>query len=470
MKISLINLPADRFLFTTPGVLPPLGLAYIAAVLLKDGHTVNIIDIPADNITDQDFQALLEDDDSDIYGISSTLFGLKETLKYSAIMKKYKPDKKVILGGLCTVLPPEVILRNAGAVDIVVSGEGEGPMRKISGGNDELSAIEGISYRLDSRIVVNTPGAPVSLDELPPAARHLLPNKRYRLHPPFGLYSPVTSMEASRGCPYRCKFCCLSHSYRHRRAASVVDEIQYLVKTYAIKEIYFVDHTFTLSGERTYELCEEILRRKINARWTCKTRVDCVSPGLLKMMKRSGCYMISYGVESGSQEILDKLNKDITTLQIHDAFRWTNQAGIRSIAYLLIGSPGEDKESILATIKLAEKIRPDYVLYGALAIDPASELYLEAVGKGIIEENYFEKLLFSGGSHDWPLYATPALPHREIIDHVRLATRRFYLRPSYLVNRCRRVATLRELAVMFKGLSFLLSDLFMQRKREVVKY
>lgn len=470
MKINLINLPADRFLFTTPGVLPPLGLAYIASVLINDGHKVKIMDIPAGNISEHSFRASLVNDDSDIYGISSTLFGLKEALKYSAIIKKIKPDKRIVLGGLCTVLPAEVILRNAAEIDIVVTGEGEAAMRKLAGAAHGLSSIEGISYRLNGRIAGNPAAAPLSLDGLPPAARHLLPNKRYRLHPPFGLYSPVTSMETSRGCPYRCRFCCLSHSYRYRKAGSVADEIQYLARAYAIKEIYFVDHTFTVSEERTYRLCEEILRRKLKIRWTCKTRVDCVSSGLLKIMKKAGCYMISYGVESGSQEILDKLKKDITTLQIEDAFRWTRQAGIRSIAYLLIGSPEENKKSIMATIKLAGKIKPDYVLYGALAIDPASELYPEALAKGMIGQDYFEKLLFSQGASDWPLYATADLPRNEITGYVRMATRRFYLRPSYWAGRLRKIRTPRELAVMFKGLAFLLSDLFVQKKRKVVKY
>ncbi|MDD5109026.1 MAG: radical SAM protein [Candidatus Omnitrophica bacterium] len=473
MVITLINLPAKRFRFTTLGVLPPLGLAYLASVLEKEGHEVEIIDIPAENISIKDFQARVGLKKSDIYGISSTLFGFQDVIKFSALIRKVDPQSLIILGGLCTVLSPELILKNIPEIDIVVQGEGEVAMKRICSSlaaKTRWDGIGGVCFRHNGSYFYNQEIELINFDELPLPAYHLLNIKHYYLHPPFGLYSPVISMETSRGCIFKCEFCCLSKNYRARLVESVVEEMVYLKRTYGINEIYFVDHTFTISQEYIRMLCQRIIDKKLKLHWTCKTRVDCVSPETLKIMKAAGCYMISYGVESGSEKILKNLNKGITVADIETAFVLTRKYGIRSIAYLIVGSPGENKDTIKETLRMVRRIKPDYVLYNALAPDPASELYNRAINEKIVSKNFFGRSIFLEPKVQWPMYTTNEFSRSDIDFWVRKGTRDFYLDIFYIIRCLLRIRTLNEVKVVLKGAFSLIADMICLKRKQLVDY
>lgn len=473
MKITLINLPAKRFRFTTLGVLPPLGLAYIASVLLRDRHKVGIIDVPAQGMSLRDFQRAIRNDKSDVYGISSTLFGFQDVIKFSAALKRENPTAFIVLGGLCAVLPADVILRNIPDIDVIVRGEGEIPMQKICSslsGNGDLSKINGISFRRSGKVFSNAANEYMDLQSIPFPAYDILNIKRYYLHPPFGLYPPVISMETSRGCVFGCEFCCLSKNYRTRRIEDVVDEMVYLKESYNINEIYFVDHTFTISQEYVKGLCRRIIDKRLKIHWTCKTRVDCVSSETLRMMRAAGCYTISYGVESGSEKILRNINKGITPLDTENAIRLTRKHGIRSVAYMLVGSPGEDRDTIKESLDMIKKIKPDYVLYNALAPDPASGLYERSISEKAVSRDFFDNSIFFGTNTQWPVYTTSRFTRADVEYWVKKGTRDFYLNIFYMVRCLIRIRTLNEIKVILKGAATFFLDLISEKRKYTVKY
>lgn len=459
--------------YTTTGILPPLGLAYIASHLERGKHQVNIIDLDLYSMSDLEIQNFIHHYPAEVYGISSTLFGFSGARRFAGLIKKNRLDSLIVLGGQCAVLSPRIIMARSPEFDVIVGGEGELSMLELCDAlenRNDLIEVRGIFYRDQGEIVATAP-APLmeNLDDNPFPARHLLPNSSYRLHPPFGLYSPVTTMETSRGCVANCIFCVLYHRpYRTRSAGNIVDEIEVVTGEYGVKEIYFVDPSFNASEERVMEISEEIMRRGIKVAWTCKFRVDRVSRKPLRMMERAGCYMISYGVESGSQQVLNNLRKGTTVDQIERAIRLSREAGIRSIAYLMLGNPGETDDTIRTTMKLMNRLRPDFVLYAPLTPDPGSELFQVAVDRGILDEDCYEKLLFSELSAQWPLYATKELSRSEIIEWIKAASRAYYLNPGYWRLRLSDIRGWNDIRNLSRGLFLLLSDLLFSKN--VVEY
>ena len=472
MKVTLLNLPGLRFRYVSSGILPPLGLAYVASALEKHNYEVEIIDLAASKINTRRLERMISKNNTLFYGLSSTLFGLREITWLAKFIKRCKPNSKVVLGGLCTFFSPEIILKRIPEIDVVVKGEGERTvveLCEVFECKKNLQSVTGIIFRENNQIISNPPRSWIdNLDENCFPARHLIPNNRYHLHPPYGLYFPITTIETSRGCMGNCNFCLYpSRPYRYRSANSVVDEIDSVVNNYSIREIYFADATFTVGEERTVQICDEIMRRGIKIAWTCKERVDKVSKKSLEKMKQAGCYMISFGVESCSQEILNNLNKKITVSQIEEAIRLTKEVGIRSIAYLMIGSPGENQESIQKTIKFINRLEPDFVLYAGLTPEPASMLYRKAIREGILSNEYYENLLFSNNMSEWPLYGTTSFSRKEIGKWVKEANKEFYLRPKYWFRRFINLKTIDEIKNIFKGLFLLLTDMI-YLKRNVI--
>ncbi len=472
MKVILISSLGSRFRYVSSGILPPLGLAYIASALEASGYEVEIIDLAASNISSKRLEWLVSQNDPLFYGLSSTLFGLKETAQLAKLIKRCTPNSKVVLGGLGTVFSPDIILKRVPEIDIVVKGEGEYAAVELCRaleGKKNLQDIKGISFRDNGRIISNSPRPWIdNLDDNPFPARHLLSNNSYHLHPPYGIYFPIATIETSRGCIANCNFCLYpSRVYRSRSANNIVDEIESVVNTYNVKEIYFADAIFTAEEEKSMKICDEILRRGIKVAWTCKERVDILSRKCLQKMKDAGCYMISYGVESGSQKILDNLNKNITTGQIEEVFRLTKEVGLRSIAYFMVGSPDESKDTVQETIKFISKIEPDFVLCAGLIPDPVSKFYREAVCKGVLSDEYYEKLLFSNDTPEWPICEATSFARKEINGWVKQVNKKFYLRPKYWLKRLIYLKTINEVKNMFKGFLLLVSDMVLP-KRNVI--
>ncbi len=246
-----------------------------------------------------------------------------------------------------------------------------------------LTAIRGLVWRDGDEIVVN-PDRPFirHLDDLPLPRHELLPLQKYRA-PLVG--GPYTFVVTSRGCPGGCRFCIKHVSYgqsvRFRSPENILAELEMLVGL-GIRHVHMYADLFTVSREQVMGLCEGILERKWRLRWTCNSRVDFVDPEMLQMMARAGCWMISWGIESGSEEVLRRAGKGIRLERVAQALRWAKEAGIRNWGYFIIGLPGETEETIKETIRLSLRLPLDLALFHIAAPYPGSPLFFEVVEKG----------------------------------------------------------------------------------------
>jgi len=334
-----------------------------------------------------------------------------------------------------------------------------------------LDGVPGISYRKDGAVVHNpSTSQNVDMDSLPFLAYHLLPWQRYKPHPPHGRAYPFAAIITSRGCPYQCSYCSkpiFGSKFRAQAPPRVVDEIAYYQQKFGFKELAFYDDVFTLDRKRAYAIADEIIRAGIKIDWTCETRVDLVDRELLRHMKQAGCYAIAYGIESASPDILDIIDKGTTLEQAEEAVRISQEVGLQTIGYFMIGSPGECPETVNRTIQFAKKLKLDFAQFSVTTPFPGTrlyELYLDGKKDDSIP---WESFVYAGTDGQvTPVFESSQLSRGDLNYWVKRAYRQFYLRPSYLWQRIKRINSIGDLRVDIQGLAMLLQSL---RSRKRVK-
>ncbi|MBZ0254289.1 MAG: radical SAM protein [Candidatus Methylomirabilis sp.] len=332
--------------------------------------------------------------------------------------------------------------------------------RILEKGGDPADAPN-LAFRREGHVVTTPAHAYLDMDRVPRPALDLLPRVKYRLSPPFGVDAPQMLIETTRGCSYRCSFCTLPHDMRERSVDLVVEELVDLVHRRGYRELYFVDPTFTMNRERTMRLLDAMIRERIKVRWTCKTRADHVDQELLHRMAEAGCYMVSYGLESGSQRILDNLMKDVDVSRNERCIQMTRNAGMRSIAYILIGSPGEDELTVGQTLRMVRRMKPDFVLYGELQADPASAATKNAITAGAYSMQDVVDFYIGGKARALADKTLTDVPREAVLRWISQANRDFYARPSYIARRLADVRTPRDFGNLFAGVFFVLADKFL---------
>jgi radical SAM superfamily enzyme YgiQ (UPF0313 family) len=436
----------------------------VAAVLEKNGYSVKILDLPALGFFENSLPTIIQQEKPDVVGITAMTPTINSAMKVAKKIKESDSNITVVLGGAHATILPEETMQNVPEIDIIIRGEGEQTMleliKALENDPSSINQVLGITYRQGTNIRSNPPRPPISdLDALPFPAFHLLPIRKYRLHPPFGTRTPVMPIITSRGCPYRCVFCSKSvfgSKYRSNSPAYVVDEIQFLNKEFGVREIKFYDDVFTLDRKRVVAICRRLKEQGMDIPWTCETRVNLVDSELLGAMKDAGCYMIAYGVESGNQRILDSLKKDITLEKAIEAFKLTHKAGIETVAYFMIGSPDETPETVKETIEFAKKLDPDFVQFSITTPYPGTELYSLTVGEGYVPEKWDEYVYADLKSVDNPCFKTKTLSREELGEWNKKAYASFYLRWHYVWKRLRKTTSLRELKTNIAGLCMLI--------------
>lgn len=468
MKMLLIN-PKSGI----ENPLLPLGLAYIAAVLEKNKIPVDILDTDALKMSDEEIEKKLSETKPDIIGITIMTATFYAGQKLIKLIRNVLPKTVIIAGGPHLSALPEETLKEIPELDIVIQGEGEMTMLELVQAlenNKSLQEIKGIYYRENNQIF-STPVRELiqNLDLLPFPARDKFPLDKYKTHPPYGRKNPYMHLITSRGCPFNCAFCSKSvfgRRLRVRSAVNVVDEVEELIKKYKIKELKFYDDDFTLDMKRAEEICDEILRRKIKIPWSCTTRVDLVNEQLLKKMEKAGCWLISYGVESASQDLLNVMNKGITIEQIKQAFEWTRKTKIKILAYFMIGLPGETRKSIEKSIKFAKELNPDFTNWSLTTIFPNTPL------KEIVKERLKVKgkiLHYTSNPSDFyrlnwdqePLFLYEEnIPIEELKKYITRAYREFYLRPKYILSQLSKIRSFSELIYYFRAFLGMVGTLY----------
>ena len=370
----------------------PLGLLSLAAVLERAGHEPWVWDVVAPpTATELDQMAAFE---PDLVGIS---FLTPDTLlaraTVAACRRRLRHDALFVAGGVHVTALPEASLAGLD-VDFLVAGEGEATLLEVcdrlSSGCRDLSGIQGVVHRVDGSVRREPSRPPIEdLDSLPMPARH-----RYAfaktLTPPgmirgYFLRRCATVM-ATRGCAHSCIYCASARlcdrRMRHRSVDGVIDEILWLKRQYGIDGVYFPDDTLTFNRRWLAELCEAMLVRGLRLPWGCLSRVDTLSSDLMGLMRRAGCVQVEFGVESGSPKVLTALKKKTTPAQAEQTFATARAAGLRTLAYFLIGNPEEGPEEIEVTLRHAVSLAADCTCFSILTPYPGTELYDMAVANG----------------------------------------------------------------------------------------
>lgn len=362
---------------------PPIGVAGLGTILLNEGHKIKIIVGCFEKGIKSAFDKIKKFS-PDIVAVSSLSYTFP---KAQAILKLSKSAGFItILGGIHSTVFSEESMEFA---DFVVLGEGEETIKNLVNALDKGVSpknIKGICYKDKGSIKCNPRPEPLDIDSIPIPKRELLPMSKYLKYAPsscffFSLPRPSTTISVIRGCPFNCIYCqptqriTWGSKIRARNPKLVVDEMEYLKKRFKLKAIVEIDDLFTFDEKWASDVCKEIIRRKLNIMWECNGRVNRLSEKLLRLMKKAGCVRIRFGVESGSQKILNNLRKGAAVKQILDAFKMCDKYGMLTHAYFMFGSPGETHETIAESFKLLKQIKPDMVQLSIVTPLPGTDLY-----------------------------------------------------------------------------------------------
>lgn len=418
MKVLLIYPPQTIFGPGVAAVTPPLGLAYLAAYIEKLGYEVKILDCLAEGkgqdkfigkshrfgLGDKKIKKWIADFRPDVVGISVmfTAFA-QDALDVAKLAKEVSRHIVVVFGGAHASIDPVATVKGKN-VDIVVNAEGEitfSKLLKALENKSDLSKVTGIAFKEGKKAVL-TPPTPVikDLNSLPFPARHLLPMEKYQSeNDPYNMRQPLTSIVTSRGCPAKCVYCSI-HSiwgfgWRGRSPKNVVDEIEHLMKDYGIREISLQDDSASLNKKRMEEICEEIIRRKIDIRWSTPNGIAhwTMDKQLLEKMKQAGCYRITFGIESGNEEQRRWVGKPYSLAQAKELTQYANKLGFWTLATNIIGFPYETREQIEDTIKFSIDSDVDFALFFRLGPRPGTPVYEVFKKEGWLPKD--ERVLFS---------------------------------------------------------------------------
>lgn len=455
MNVLLVNPPdiTSKYKDVLGLTAPPLGLAYIAAVLEQNSVDVTVVDAPALNMDLPAYERMLKKTRVDLLGVQTTTPTIKQALAVARVTKALKPDCAVTLGGYHATFTADQLLRENDFVDVIVRNEGEHATLELADAfeNDKpLRNIDGINYRDGSRLVETPKRRPIEdLDALPFPARHLLPMDEYML---FGRKQVLATMICSRGCPMGCSFCASSAMHgrrvRFRSPENAVNEMEQVVDDYKVKMVGFMDDTFTLFPKWVSSFCKGIISRGIDVVWGCTARVDRFNKELLSHMWKAGCRTLLFGVESGNQKILDNVQKGTKVGQAKRAFKTAREIGMHTIASMTLGMPGENRVTADETIGFAKQVNPDYALFSLATPYPGTKFYELASKMGLIRvKDWTHFTLLT------PIIETVDLTLRELQDAQRDAFKEFYLRPNYVFKQISRDKLLFALVMykVFKG-------------------
>lgn len=446
-RVLLVQPPNSQRSFTRSGtLLPPLGLASVAAYLRLHDVCVKIVDAEGQRLGSLEIEREIHSYRADIVGITCTSFTVTPAIEVAKITKKVSSATTVI-GGPHVSLNPHGLLKDFSEVDITVQNEGEITMLELTQCLEkglDLRNVDGVSFRSRQGLTTNKPRTMLNLDDLPQPAWDLLPRSVWKNYwDPRARRFPIATLQTNRGCPHQCIYCSEPKIYgrgvRFRTASNVVDEIQRDQEMLGIRELSVVDSVFTLWPKRVIEICDEIISRRLDISWACNSRVDTIRPDLLSKMKKAGCHRIYFGVETGSQDELPLIRKRITLDQVRRAVAICKKNMVHVETGFIIGFPRESMNQVKETIEFARSLSADSTQFSILLPLPGTEVYQMAAEMGIELPPYWN------AGFNSPKVTLSALSVRELIRAQNWAYRRTYFKPRYLVEQLARIRSLNDL-------------------------
>ncbi len=408
---------------------PQTGLAYLAAVTLREGHEASVLDGMAEGLTQEQTEERMVAWKPDWVVAGTTTPTFRQDAKYLRGLKQRHGFVTVFTGTHPTALPRECLLESQ--ADLILVGEAELTLeRLLRSSRQEWPRIPGVYVNVNGEAVPGPPTEMVkNLDSLPYPARHLTPWRLYKM--PFSGGDPFATVIPARGCPYSCTFCRAGAVWgtgiRTRSVDNLMGELLEMREQLGISFFAFMTDTFTLRHTWVREVMQAM--RPYQFRWVCNSRVDTINYDLAREMKASGCELISFGVESGNEGILESSRKGITLKEIRAGIAATKRAGILTFGYFIIGLPGETPATIEDTIRFAKEIDPDYCNFHIAIPFPGTELYTQAKRNGWLMHEDWEKYEEMGSA----VLKTPFLTPEMAMKAQRRATHSFYLRPKRIL-------------------------------------
>jgi anaerobic magnesium-protoporphyrin IX monomethyl ester cyclase len=442
MKVLLTNPPLsgiERYGALAEGgvYLPNLGLGYLASSIMRNDHVVRILDCEALSLSLEEATSAITRWSPDVVGITAVTISIHSAAALAQSIKRTGSHSTIVLGGPHVTATPEETLRLYQQFDVCILGEGEITLvellNALQGGRD-LREVDGIAYLRDGEVLKTRPRALIKdLDTLPFPAWELYPDLARCYRPSaFGFKKlPSTSIITSRGCPSTCSFCNQQpwgRSYREHSAEYTLEMIRILYTRYGIRDLAVYDGTFGVNTARLVKLCELLIAERLDLAWSCNFRVSMADPEVLSLMKRAGCWSIAFGVESGSQRILDFLHKGITLPVIQQAMRNTKDAGIITKAYIMVGTPLESKKTLDETREFILGLDLDILTVNHFTPFPGTLDFKRAHQLGTFNPDW--KLL----SEHNTVFTPRALRKEDVESFITEITRRFYLRPRIIAN------------------------------------
>ena len=443
-EVILLNPPGDKlyirdyycsFSSKADYYWPPQDLIYLSGILNEE-YSVRVIDAIINRQTEDDVLSEIENSGARALIFTTGTATMQSDLRLMERVKAKTNIKIVASAGILPFIGHEFLKRYE-YVDALLLDFTSPDICVFLRSNEQLNdPLQGLITRKNGQFIQSTEKLPLTYTV--PVPRHdLFDFKKYRI--PIARRFPFTVVVTSLGCPHSCRFCTAgAYGYRTRDVDGVIEELR-LLSRLGVKEILFQDPTFTINTNRVVELCSKMVDNKFDFTWSCNADIKSFNEDKIKHMKAAGCHTVSLGIESGSEKILQKYSKKITTEEIKSTIRMLNEYKIRVLGYFIIGLPGEDEDSIRQTIDLAKQLDIDFASFAIATPDVGTPLRREALQKGWmrVDEDVFD-------STDFPVLETGNLSKEDVWKLRSQAVREFYLRPSYLFKKVRQIRSFQD--------------------------
>jgi anaerobic magnesium-protoporphyrin IX monomethyl ester cyclase len=458
-KVLLLNLPGKK----------PYLRDYYCSLVSKGDFIWHPIDLTVlSGVLNQDFEVEVID-------------ALAQKIDFSDCLQrilKISPDAIIFLSGAVSWEEDKKFLKGI-KKDVTLIGTGDIFLFKgedLIKENDFLNAVildftsfdiidflknkernfKSLIYRKGNKIIMNKKNADNEEDFFLPLPRlDLFPLKRY--HCPVVKDFPFATVIASLNCPFHCHFCTYGNlKFKLRKVKNVIEELKY-IKSIGIKEVRFKDNTFGADRNQLLGICNGMIENKLNFKWSCSSRVDGFDEKLLRLMKKSGCHTIQFGVESGNQEILDLYNKGFNLEQVRNTFSLCKKNGIRTMGHFILGLPGEDKKMVIRTINFSKNLNCDFAAFNIASPRIGSDLRKIAKRKGWLKSFDLSK---TDSSLIYPVLETEKLSQGELWNLRNRAIREFYFNPSYIFKKIFLLSSFGELKILTKQAFLLFISMF----------
>jgi anaerobic magnesium-protoporphyrin IX monomethyl ester cyclase len=442
----------------------PLGIGYLASYLRQAGYQVKIFESLSDNFSFNDLDRQIESFKPNLLGISVMTPSYPRAVEICEQVKS-EYNIKTVLGGHHVSAVKEDVLRQSQDVDFAVIGEGERTLlelvNQLDSTHPEFDRVNGLAWRDGDKIIINRPRELIrDIDILPFPARDMVDISKYGLHSYIDFGKKSATMITSRGCPFDCIFCSsqltMGRGYRFRSTKNIVAEIRELGEKHEIDHIVFEDDTMTLRRDRMEEICHELIAMPNSPSWNCLSRVDTLDYPLAKLMKQAGCRMVGFGVESGSEEILELIGKKISVENAIKAVESCQKAGLRTQCTFIVGFPFDTKETMQSTLEAAKKINPTIAMFFPLTPYPGTRVYNDFLDTSQIPSdiNDWKKFIMTDGNFD--ISVNKDWNSKQIKKLSKQFYKSFYLRPKHWLRMLSTVSNLTDIVRLGKGGIYLL--------------